>query len=161
MQRIRPLYPASTLPSLGEVRNLVREGLGPDWIFRIEHLVPDSLPQGQWTAWDKPRFVPREPDPIIDTIQRCHHAHPDHALRLCAEKLRPETQLVYWIYTPGQKLSPPPRITPINADLTTLPAHSQYPVHPMREVAGSESGHSDTRTGTKCDQADIYVTRRP
>lgn len=140
MQRVRSLYPASNLPSLGEVSNLVRQGLGPDWVIRIEHLLPDSPPGSRWTAWDKARFAPRDPTSIIDTIHRCHQAYPDHAIRLCAEKLRPETQLVYWIYTPGHTRSPPPQISAIEAGLTTLRVDFQEAVDSIPGALDPASG---------------------
>lgn len=100
MQPAPSLSPAHALPHLEEVSTLLREQLRDDWVVRIEHLNPHTRPRPLWRTWGEAQYIRKGAEPLIDRILDCHAAHPEHSIRLCAEKLNPQARLVYWIY-PG------------------------------------------------------------
>jgi len=99
------------LPSVAEVKKLVEDSLTHDWILRIEHFGPHAgkAVHEQWMQWGDSLFAVKDASSVIDSIVACRTSHPEHAIRLNAEKVRPRSQLYYWVYTPEQnvKTAPP------------------------------------------------------
>lgn len=98
MQTAPSFRHALPLPHLEEVSALLRDHLQGDWIVRIEHLNPRDRLRTLWRTWGRTRYVRQGTEAVMDSILDCHLAHPQHSIRLCAERMRPETRLVYWIY---------------------------------------------------------------
>lgn len=98
MQTAPSFRHALPLPHLEEVSALLRDHLQGDWTVRIEHLNPRDRLRTLWRSWGRSQYVRHGTEALMDNILECHLAHPQHAIRLCAERLRPETRLVYWIY---------------------------------------------------------------
>ncbi|MAT65268.1 MAG: hypothetical protein CMN57_06460 [Gammaproteobacteria bacterium] len=101
MQPAPTISPAIHLPHLEEVSTLLRDHLQGDWIVRIEHRAPAALPRSLWRTWGRTQYTRQGADRVMDRILDCHAANPEHAIRLCAEKLRPQARLVYWVH-PGE-----------------------------------------------------------
>jgi ribulose bisphosphate carboxylase small subunit len=92
------------LPAIPEIARLIEENLTHDWILRVEHCNSDIIKprHAQWEQWGDSVFAITDPSPVIDYIVACRASHPDHSIRLNAEKLRPSSRLYYWVYTPEQ-----------------------------------------------------------
>lgn len=88
------------LPRIHELRDLIENSLTRDWILRVEHSVENGPANCQWQEWGKPSFAVSEAAPVIDDIVSCRRGNPDSSIRLVAEKVRPRTRLVYYIYQP-------------------------------------------------------------
>lgn len=99
MQLAQPDRPASV--QLDEIRQLVSTSLWGDWIIRIEHATADPRPNARWQQWGDALFAVRDTTPVIEAIQACRAAYRTRAIRLTAEKLRPQTRLVYCIQRAG------------------------------------------------------------
>ena len=100
------------LPSVAEVKKLVEDSLTHDWIVRIEHFGPHAgkTVHEQWMQWGDSQFAIKDASSVIDSIVACRTSHPKHAIRLNAEKVRPRSQLYYWVYTPEQHVKNAPLI---------------------------------------------------
>ena len=110
MQPASSQLPTPSLPDLDEVRTLICGSLCPDWVVRIEHRPSGADADGLWRSWGRPGFARRDPDPLLDDIHACHTTHPKHEIRLCAERWRPESRLLYSIFQPVPGHTPPPAL---------------------------------------------------
>ena len=100
------------LPAIPEIASLVEENLTHDWILRVEHCASDVIKpmRGQWEQWGDSLFAVTDPASVIDNIVACRASHPDHSIRLNAEKVRPRTRFYYWVYTPEQHVISSPQV---------------------------------------------------
>jgi len=100
MQLAQNLPSLMPLPNLDDVRHLIQSSLQGNWIVRVEHS-DQILPRiNTWQQWHKPLFALRDPEPVIEQIIACYAGHPHHSIRISAECTRPETRLVYSVYSP-------------------------------------------------------------
>jgi ribulose bisphosphate carboxylase small subunit len=60
-------------------------------------------------------FAIKEPAPVIEAIMACRANHPNHAIRLYAEKVKPEVRFVYWVHRPDDQ--PASSVAPLRAAL--------------------------------------------
>ena len=100
MQLAQRYAPLTSLASLNEVQQVVAQHLCHDWVVRIEHADQAAVELNSWNQWDKAMFALRNVEPVIDAILSCRVNHPGHAIRLNAEKMRPQTRMIYWVYLP-------------------------------------------------------------
>jgi ribulose bisphosphate carboxylase small subunit len=100
------------LPAIPEIARLIEDNLAYDWILRVEHSASDVIKpmHRQWKQWGDSLFAITDPSPVIDSIVACRASHPDHNIRLHAEKVRPSSRLYYWVYTPEQHAQDTPMI---------------------------------------------------
>jgi ribulose bisphosphate carboxylase small subunit len=118
MQAIHAQAAVLNLPAIAEIARLIEENLTHDWILRVEHSSSESIKPmcRQWEQWGDSMFAVTDPALVIDNIVACRASHPDHSIRLNAEKVRPRSQLYYWVYTSGQHAMNAPLIEhdPVN-----------------------------------------------
>lgn len=116
MQLDQSATPLPSVQCLDQIDKLVTENLRGEWIVRIEHTSRVCRHSTCWNSWGKALFAITESAPVIDAITACRANHPTHAIRLCAEKVRPETRLIFCVFRPNDE-------TPSEQDSTrTLPA---------------------------------------
>ena len=92
--------PATHLPSTGkmaEVRKLISDYLCGNCSVRIEHTPRIVDRHVHWDQWGEAFFALKDATPVIDGIVACRAEHPDHTIRLCAERLHPQSRLVFWV----------------------------------------------------------------
>ncbi|MEW5755744.1 MAG: ribulose bisphosphate carboxylase small subunit [Pseudomonadota bacterium] len=100
MQQLSRLPSLIKSDRLDEVEQLIGQNLCGDWILRIEHAACDADPYLRWQPWGDPFFAVNSSAPVIAAIRSCRVKLPKDSIRLCAEKLRPQTRLIYWVHTP-------------------------------------------------------------
>lgn len=105
MQQLSRLPSLIQSDRLDEVEQLIGQNLCGDWILRIEHAACDTDPYLLWQPWGDPFFAVNSSVPVIAAIRSCRAKLPKHSIRLCAEKLRPQTRLIYWVHTPEDDVS--------------------------------------------------------
>jgi ribulose-bisphosphate carboxylase small chain len=97
---------STALPSLqcqDQIEQMVNESLRGDWIVRVEHTNRVTPHNTYWQSWGKALFAIKEPAPVIEAIMACRANHPNHAIRLYAEKVKPEVRFVYWVHRPDDQ----------------------------------------------------------
>ena len=82
---------------LAEVERLISNHLCGDWVVRVEHSARVTDYCDGWQQWGKAFFAPGGAAPVLGAISRCRARHPAHSIRLWAEKLRPQAQLVFLV----------------------------------------------------------------
>jgi ribulose bisphosphate carboxylase small subunit len=105
------------LPNFDELETIVRDSLFGDWIVRIEHAAGDPKKDILWERWGEALFAVKDPSQVLDAITACRANHPTHEIRLHAEKVKPETRLIFTVYRPQEQITPTKKIAPIS----TLP----------------------------------------
>ena len=80
---------------LAEVEQLINHHLCGDWVVRVEHSARVRDYCDGWQQWGEAFFPLGDAAPVLGAISRCRARHPAHSIRLCAEKLRPQAQLVF------------------------------------------------------------------
>ena len=100
MQHVTPLLP---LERLNEIEELVHRSLCMDWIVRVEYTDEATPRFTRWQQWGKALFALEEAGPVLEAIHGCRASHPNRAIRLTAEKVKPETRFVYPVYQPPEQ----------------------------------------------------------
>ena len=90
----------TSLALFNRVENLVQQSLRGDWIVRIQYGEVTDQDVLRWYQWKSPFFALQDAHDLNQEILACRQCFPAHAVRLHAEKVRPETQFIYWLYTP-------------------------------------------------------------
>jgi ribulose bisphosphate carboxylase small subunit len=75
-------------------------------MIRIEHKGDHEPPYSNWQQWGDMLFAITRPDSVMEAIYACRSNHPGHAIRIYAEKVWPESRLIYRIHdtpSPGHK----------------------------------------------------------
>ena len=103
MQLDQRATPRPSVQSLEQIEKLVTENLRNEWIVRIEHTSRVCRYSTCWNSWGKALFALSDSPPVIDAITECRANHPTHAIRLCAEKVRPETRLIVCVFQPNDE----------------------------------------------------------
>lgn len=52
------------------------------WTPALEHESPEAATSHYWGMWKLPLFGMRNPDEVIQEIEACRRAYPDHLIRL-------------------------------------------------------------------------------
>lgn len=100
MQLAQSLKPMLPLENLAAVKHLVSESLFGDWVIQIEHSSLSDKVNEQWSRWGEGFFGSRDLAGLVDALLACRASNPSHAIRLNAQKLRPHSRLVYWVFQP-------------------------------------------------------------
>jgi ribulose bisphosphate carboxylase small subunit len=85
------------IPNLDEIHGFLASGLGPRWFVQVEHSGEVTQHGGHWLAWKNCHVTPKNPQLLIDDILSCHARHPQHMIRLHAQRSQPHTRMVYWV----------------------------------------------------------------
>lgn len=98
--------PLATLNCHNELEAFIGRSLLGDWMIRIEHMGDHEPMYSSWQQWGDMLFAITRPDSVMAAIYACRSNHPTHAIRIYAEKMWPESRMIYRIHeTPdrGQK----------------------------------------------------------
>ena len=102
--------PCINMPDLDKLKSLIESSLTHDWVLRVEH-TEEAIPEsGSWRQWGETLFAIREAVPVMDSIAACLDKHPQHNIRLNAEKLKPRTSMLYCVHRAPQSM--PASMTP-------------------------------------------------
>lgn len=86
-------------PDTAYIKKIIESGLLADWLIRIEYR--NSVSQaGDWQLWEQSHFALRSAKPVIKTLLDCYTKQPGSIIRICAERFRPQTRLLYTVYYP-------------------------------------------------------------
>ena len=92
-------YLQAIKPDMAKLRKIIDNGLLFDWIIRIEYSGGISNREN-WLQWKQAHFAIRSAESVLVELKRCYEKHPDCLIRIHAEKLRPQTRMVYTAYNP-------------------------------------------------------------
>jgi ribulose bisphosphate carboxylase small subunit len=109
-------YTQAIKPDAGKLRKLIENSLQFDWIIRVEYASGNSGAVC-WQQWDKTFFAIRTADAVLLAVTDCYKKNPASTIRLYAEKVRPQTHLLYTVYQPRT----------LAADAAIKPALSKTP----------------------------------
>jgi ribulose bisphosphate carboxylase small subunit len=113
----------TSLALFSKVETLVENSLLGDWIIWVEYGQQRSDGDVAWQQWNKPLYALKDAKSLNEEILNCRMCFPFHHVRLYAEKLKPQTKMIYWVYTPqdysNQKVLPEQEYTDIPFE--TLP----------------------------------------
>ncbi|MFO7602720.1 MAG: ribulose bisphosphate carboxylase small subunit [Gammaproteobacteria bacterium] len=109
--------PVILLAALNKVQQLVSQHLCGDWVIRVEYAEQTPGASNNWRQWGKAMFALHNAEPVINGILTCQEHYPAQAIRLSAEKMRPQTRMIYWVHPPRLESSQhdtrqPPTETP-------------------------------------------------
>lgn len=97
--------PVILLAALNKVQQLVSQHLCGDWVIRIEYSEEATVASSRWAQWGKAMFALHNAEPVINAILSCQANYPAQAIRLSAEKMRPQTRMIYWVHPTGLESS--------------------------------------------------------
>ena len=92
-------YSQAIQPDTAYIKKIIENSLLSDWTIRIEYLSHDAETAG-WQLWDKTFFALRSARPVMTALVVCYEKHSSGAIRIAAEKFRPQTRLIYMVCTP-------------------------------------------------------------
>ena len=96
--------PCINMPDLDKLKSLIESSLTHDWVLRVEH-TEQAIPEpGSWRQWGETLFAIREAVPVMDSVAACLEKHPQHNIRLNAEKLKPRTSMLYCVHRAPQSM---------------------------------------------------------
>lgn len=98
MQKALCLEPANDVPVIDNIKQLVETTLLYDWVVRIEYSTDYTTNSAQWQQWGETKFAVRDSTTVLDAIKTCRYSNPGRGIRLFAEKMHPQTRLLFWIY---------------------------------------------------------------
>jgi ribulose bisphosphate carboxylase small subunit len=98
MELVQHGIPLSSLSSLDETESLIGQSLFGDWLLRIEHLGTEPQSSSNWKQWGDAFFAVKDTERVMQALVACHASNPNHSIRIYAEKIRPETRLIYSVY---------------------------------------------------------------
>jgi ribulose-bisphosphate carboxylase small chain len=81
---------ANTLETFGFLPKLTQDEIydqiayliGQGWTPAIEHEHPSQATNHYWTMWKLPMFGEKSLDNVVDELDACRRAYPDHHVRL-------------------------------------------------------------------------------
>ncbi|WP_455200392.1 ribulose bisphosphate carboxylase small subunit [Kaarinaea lacus] len=94
------LDPVAPLNNRKDIENFIDQSLMGDWIIRIEYSGRNAQGQSDWLQWDSTFFAITSSDDVMEAIDSCYAYFPDREIRIHAEKVRPQTRMVYSVYQP-------------------------------------------------------------
>ena len=97
MQTAQSLTRLPTAGRLAEVSQLVSKYLRGDCVVRIDHTPRVVDRDVRWQQWGQTFYAIRDAGPVIDAIVACRARYPTRTIRVCAERLQPQSRLVFWV----------------------------------------------------------------
>jgi ribulose bisphosphate carboxylase small subunit len=125
-------YAQAIKPDAGKLRKLIETSLKFDWIIRVEY-ASDNSGVSCWQQWDRTFFAIRAADAVLLAVADCYKNNPASTIRIYAEKVRPQTHLLYTVYQPRS----------LAADAAIKPALSQAP-YQSKPVRASTCNSGDS-----------------
>jgi len=98
MKLVQNAIPLDSLGYRNDVESLIGQSLFGDWLLRIEHAGTEPQSSSNWKQWDDVFFAIKDTEPVMQALFACHASHPSHSIRIYAEKIRPETRMIYSVY---------------------------------------------------------------
>lgn len=95
MQLVKQCTPPEILDCHNELEALIGGSLIGDWMIRIEHKGDHDPQYSCWQQWGDTLFAITHPDSVMEAIYDCRSRRPTHAIRLYAEKVWPQSRLIY------------------------------------------------------------------
>lgn len=92
-------YLQAIRPDTGAIRKLIENSLLHDWIIRIE-INGGKSEYACWKQWGETFFALRSAESVIAVLTSCYAKYSDHAIRINAEKVRPQTRMFFTAYNP-------------------------------------------------------------
>ncbi len=92
-------YSQAIKPDIAKVRKLIENSLLADWVLRIEYDSSENESDG-WRQWEETFFALRSADDVLDALKACYSKFSDRVIRINAEKIRPQTRMLYTVYNP-------------------------------------------------------------
>jgi ribulose bisphosphate carboxylase small subunit len=111
-------YLQAIKPDTAKIRKLVESSLLSDWVIRLEYET-GKMETADWQQWDEAMFAVRSAEPVLTALSACYSKYPDCTIRINAEKIRPQTRMLYTVYNPGY----------VTADTKIRPEQSGYSCH--------------------------------
>ena len=93
-------YLQAIKPDTAYIRKIINAGLLFDWVIRIEYQEAAAECDG-WQLWDQTFFALRSAEPVVESLMTCYTSNAEYTIRIKAEKIRPQTQFLLTVYTPG------------------------------------------------------------
>jgi len=80
----RTLETFGFLPELNadEIYDQIVYLINQGWAPSLEHEVPENSMDHYWGMWKLPFFGERDPNVVLDEIEACKRAYPDHLIRV-------------------------------------------------------------------------------
>ena len=85
-------------PDTVRLRKLIEDSLLSDWVIRIEY--GNGSYDSDWLQWGDTIFAIRSAEPVLDAIVDCYNRNSNCPIRLHAEKVRPQTRMLYTVSKP-------------------------------------------------------------
>jgi ribulose bisphosphate carboxylase small subunit len=92
-------YSQAIKPDTAYIKKIIENSLLSDWSICIEFLSRDAKTT-DWQLWDKAFFALRSAKPVMTALLDCYEKNSSCAIRIVAEKFRPQTRLLYTVYSP-------------------------------------------------------------
>ena len=92
-------YLQAIKPDTAYIKKIIDNSLLSDWAIRIEYL-DHASETADWQLWDKTFFAIRSASPVIASLDACYEKHSKCTIRIAAEKFRPQSRLLFSVYTP-------------------------------------------------------------
>lgn len=92
-------YAQAIKPDTAQIRKLVENSLLFDWVIRIEYTNNES-DCTTWEQWRDTFFALRSADSVLSLIKHCYTNNPGCVIRINAEKVRPQTRMLFTVYKP-------------------------------------------------------------
>jgi ribulose bisphosphate carboxylase small subunit len=86
-------------PDTAYLKKIIESSLLAEWAIRIEYQSGESETKC-WQLWDETYFAIRSARPVIEALLDCYTKNPKSIIRLCAEKFRPQSRMLYTVYNP-------------------------------------------------------------
>ena len=86
-------------PDTAYLKKIIESSLLAEWAISIEYQSGESEAPC-WQLWDKAYFAIRSAKPVLEALLDCYTKHPRSTIRLCAEKFRPQTRMLYTVFNP-------------------------------------------------------------
>lgn len=96
-------YLQAIKPDMGKLRKLVETSLLSDWIIRVEYMSAGSTAEC-WEQWGQSLFALKSADTVLAALKACYTNRPGCVIRINAEKVRPQTRMLYTAYRPRHKM---------------------------------------------------------
>lgn len=96
-------YSRAKRPDTGYIKKIIENSFLCEWAIRIEYACGES--ETGWRLWDTTFFAIRSGESVINALMECYTQHPNSAIRINAEKFRPQTRVLYTVYNPYYQAS--------------------------------------------------------
>lgn len=125
MQPVENFNPVPLLNNRENVQNFIDQSLLGDWIIRVEYSGRNAQGQTDWLQWGSTFFAITSPNDVMQAIDSCYAYLPEREIRIYAEKVRPQTRMVYSVYRATE--SELNSQTPVPVSVASQAANQEWP----------------------------------